>query len=343
MMPQRASDIFSLLVLLAFTVTGVSCSQDEPSAPDAQKYDIEKEYQRGPATVRLKIDHKEITIADRIQLVLQAVVDEDYEVELPKFGDKLEQFGIVDYRSRPPVLADDGRVSTEKTYVLEPFLSGDYKIPPMKIAFWKRAEKEPKRHEIETEELTVQVKSLLPEKAAELKIKDIAGPVELPRPKRAWGYVTAVGAVTLLAVVAVLWAWRRHRKGGAPVAPRIPAHELAYRELERVIAENLIDSGQVKMFYVRVSDVLRHYIENRFGLHAPERTTEEFLSELQMSDTLTPEHNRLLTAFLNHCDLVKFAELQPDTGQIQKTFDACRQFIMETQSEESTVPLAPAA
>ena len=35
------------------------------------------------------------------------------------------------------------------------------------------------------------------------------------------------------------------------------------------------DVDRSKEFYERISGILRHYIEDRFDLHAPERTTEE--------------------------------------------------------------------
>ena len=66
-------------------------------------------------------------------------------------------------------------------------------------------------------------------------------------------------------------------------------------------------------------------------MRAPEETTEEFLSALQQSDALRQHHKGLLKQFLQHCDLVKFAELEPSTEDIQGTFDACKNFIIETQ------------
>ena len=85
------------------------------------------------------------------------------------------------------------------------------------------------------------------------------------------------------------------------------------------------------MFYQRISGILRHYIENRFGLHAPEQTTEEFLTGLEAGYDFSGEHKLLLKTFLNHCDLVKFAEFQPNTEDIQKTFDSCKAFIRATE------------
>ena len=58
--------------------------------------------------------------------------------------------------------------------------------------------------------------------------------------------------------------------------------------------------------------MLRHYIEDRFGLRAPEQTTEEFLAELRQKHVFGERQKDLLRAFLEHCDLVKFAELQTE-------------------------------
>ena len=97
------------------------------------------------------------------------------------------------------------------------------------------------------------------------------------------------------------------------------------------MAENLPEQQRIKEFYSRISDILRHYIENRFGLHAPEQTTEEFLGALSVTRTLTPPQKELLKAFLKHCDLVKFAEHIPGDEDIQRTFDSCKHFILETR------------
>jgi len=331
------------VIVLASVSALLSCAGRKGIEPAEGRFEIEKRYERGPIKVELKVDRKEISIAERIRLVLQAEIGEDYQVQLPKFGEKLEQFGIVDYESPSPRLTNGGRVLTRRSYVLEPFLSGDYKIPPMKVTFWKKDEQEPKKHEIETEEVTIKVRSLLPQKAAELKIKDIAGPLELPKSPRGWLYALVVGGLAMVGAVVAVMLLLKHLKGAEDVVVKAPAHELAYRHLEALLAEKLLERGEVKLFYARISDVLRRYIENRFGLHAPERTTEEFLAELRERDVLRHEHKELLKEYLEHCDLVKFAELQPTNAQIQNTFDACKRFIAETQSEEAKVPMVSAA
>ena len=88
-----------------------------------------------------------------------------------------------------------------------------------------------------------------------------------------------------------------------------------------------------------ISNILRHYIEDRFDLRAPERTTEEFLIELQWSDDLGEPDKNDLGEFLTHCDLVKFAKHKPKTEQIQQTFDLVKNFIEKTKSDDRKVDI----
>ncbi|MHC5184367.1 MAG: hypothetical protein ACYSPI_08845, partial [Planctomycetota bacterium] len=85
-----------------------------------------------------------------------------------------------------------------------------------------------------------------------------------------------------------------------------------------IAAENLVEQGRIKEFYEKLSTCLRHYIENRFQLRAPEQTTEEFLEQLKTSDALRLEHKQQLQKFLEHSDLVKFARYEPNPEQINE-------------------------
>jgi hypothetical protein len=288
----------------------------------------------------MRLDNPTPSIADRITLEMEVIADEDHEVELPGFGEQLEQFGIVDFTSTQPELMDGGKIRQSRRYVLEPFLSGEYIIPAMTIHFHKADGSEDKVHELLTEELKVQVSSLLPEEAENLEIHEIAPPVDLPKPRPDWLWPLG-GGLAAVVLAAILMLVFKRRKSVEAAIPRLPAHEIAFSELERLVADDLPGQGKIKEFYQRISDILRHYIENRFGLHAPERTTEEFLVELGSGKSLEQSHQPLLQDFLQHCDLVKFAEHQPSTDDIQKTFDSCKNFILATQ--ESASPVAPAS
>lgn len=155
-------------------------------------------------------------------------------------------------------------------------------------------------------------------------IRDIKGLVPVPL---AWGWIALI--VVVLVLVGVIVWWSRRKKpvatGETPVQ-RTPA-ELALAALATLKEQNL----PVEVFYTRVSDIIRQFIEGQFGLHAPERTTEEFLVEAK----LPAESMTLLGAFLQECDLVKFARHRPGKEDRERAFGAAEKFVREGVGQAS--------
>lgn len=321
------------LLVLSFVLSFVSCKKDETADAPKEEKDtgIHEKCERGPATVTLDIDHKEINISERLKLAISVTVDEDYEIKMPGFGEKLEQFGIVDYHTTQPELLNGGRKKITRSYILEPFLSGNYTIPPMEVQFWKKGEEKTGLHKIETSEAEIKVKSLLPEDLKDVKLNEIKPPVAFPRSYVIWMWAGIAAAVICIVVVAIIIIKKRNKARVQSIEAQVLAHELAYEELKKLVAEDLPNKGRIKLFYHRLSGILRSYIENRFGLHAPEQTTEEFLADLETNQDFADPYKALLKTFLYHCDLVKFAEHQPQTEDVQKTFDSCKAFIEGTK------------
>lgn len=173
-------------------------------------------------------------------------------------------------------------------------------------------------------------------------IRDIKPPVEIPNP---WELVWWVlGAVAIVALLVAAWRYWRRRQTRAPLVIEIPAHERARRKLE--MALDLFD--QPKPFCTIVSDAVRLYLEERFGLRAPERTTDEFLTDLSRSDALTVLQKESLKEFLSACDLVKFAKYEPQRPELEALYQSALRLIEETepvevQSPQSTVQNSKAA
>lgn len=331
----------NLLFLLVCALAVLACDSTEKNiksdkgSENSQETGIHKTAERGPITVHLDIDKTELTIADRLNLTLTALIDEDYEVKLPGFGEKLEQFGIKDYHTSQPELTENNRTRISRSYVLEPFLSGEYTIPAMKISFQKKNTADAPLHEIETEALTVHVSSLLPENFEKMTLHDIRPPRSLPRSNTIWFWAGGLLLFFLGSGITGFLIIRKKNLGkDRTMIRKIPAHEQAFGELQALVAEDLVEKGKIKEFYQKISDILRRYIENRFNLRAPEQTTEEFLSQIRTKNDFDDAHKTLLKNFLTHCDLVKFARHQPETEDIQKTFDSCKAFILGTQQED---------
>lgn len=143
-----------------------------------------------------------------------------------------------------------------------------------------------------------------------------------------WLWVTAGGV--LAALLAVTFFYLRRRKTGRPfLAPPAP-HEIALRALREL--SGLMKEDRDLEFTRQASGILRVYIQDRFGLRAPHRSTEEFLLEARQSALLSEDHQRLLAKFLAQCDLVKFARRRVGMAEMQTLLLSARAFV------EGTVP-----
>lgn len=170
--------------------------------------------------------------------------------------------------------------------------------------------------------------------AAANELRDIKPPVEIAS-RWEWLWWTLAG-LALAAVLYGLWKWRQKRQAQIPVVPPVPAHLRAKQRLQ----EALVLIEQPKPFVIAVSDATRCYLEERFGFHAPERTTEEFLHELQRTDLLTRDQKDSLGEFLQGCDLVKFAKHEPREPELRELHGSALRLVEETQPQEVQSPTA---
>jgi hypothetical protein len=136
----------------------------------------------------------------------------------------------------------------------------------------------------------------------------------------------------LLVVLATglgVWLWWRKRRVETPPVPVTPPHVRAKHRLAGALSMLHDPRG----FCGLVSDTLRVYLEERFSIKAPERTTEEFLVELNETTILNLEQRARLAEFLERCDLVKFAKFEPAEDELRGLLDSAIKLIDETQYE----------
>jgi hypothetical protein len=328
---------FVFFVLLSCGVFFACAGCRKESAPKSQisEFEINKEYSRGPLTAYILVDKAKINIAQTVTLQLEASIEPGYDLEMPTVEKVLENFGIVDWDNLGDKLDDNNNIVKRYRYRLEPFLSGTYPIPAFTFEFYDVNSPEEKKYELTTEPIDIEVASLLGEQRAELKIADIEDVVKMPEKTSYW-WIWAL-CIVIIAAGVVTWFILRREKTKETIRIFKPAHEIAYNRLRALIDKKLIEAGKIKEFYEQISDILRHYIEHRFNLHAPERTTEEFLAELPATNVLSKADQERLAEFLTHCDLVKFAKYSPSNEQIQKTFDLVKNFIETTKSQEKKI------
>jgi hypothetical protein len=162
--------------------------------------------------------------------------------------------------------------------------------------------------------------------AAPLTFNDTVKPlIEIANP---WLWVYSIAAILLLAVLGwLLWRHWKSRKAALSAIPPVPPHVHARRMLEAALA--LL--SEPKPFSIAVSGAIRIYLEQRFDFHAPERTTEEFLYELQSTELLTVEQKQSLADFLANCDLIKFAKYEPTEVELRALHAAALRLVNETE------------
>lgn len=155
--------------------------------------------------------------------------------------------------------------------------------------------------------------------------------LRLLEPPAPWWLWPACAVAILGALILVWWLIRRHlarRSLRVDDGTAEQAQEDALAALERLFA--LIDAGQSRPYAIESSAIIRRYIELRFALAAPQRSTEEFLTEAQQSPKLSAEFQKLLGEFLACCDLLKFARTSADRPELEELHSSAVRFVKQT-------------
>jgi hypothetical protein len=161
-------------------------------------------------------------------------------------------------------------------------------------------------------------------------IRDIRAPGPDLRPL-AYG-LAALAAAALAALLAILWKRRRRLKGG--VAPSLPPDAVALSALDE-----LSDVGGIegRLFYFRLSAVLRRYLQERFGIPAPEMTTEELLAEMDHPE-IGRDHAASLARFFSDAAPITYAGRPAAKDRMQEDLDFARGFVRETAPLAEATP-----
>lgn len=287
----------------------------------------EYRYGRGPLIFVLGLSSTRISIAQDLKLTITARSKPGWQVRFPAIGTTLGQFAVAGRSSSGSTLTRAGYILRERSYVLQPFVSGQYAVPPLTVS----AGDGKSTIVLKSNKLTVNVESLIPKGTKPVPLlRRAVSPVSLPDtfPEIFAGSAILIAALsaTLIYLIGGVGRRRRERRGGVPPWVR------ALRELDRLVELDLPSRGRHKDFYHKISQLVRRYVEEMFDINAPDQTTEEFLFAVRDS-TLLGRHRRVLGEFLAHCDLVKFAPYLPVHDEVHRAVRSCRAFIDSSSSD----------
>jgi hypothetical protein len=149
---------------------------------------------------------------------------------------------------------------------------------------------------------------------------DIAPPVDYSLIPPWLVFVITFLILSLLGLVA-WWFVQRPKPELPPKAPR----EIALGELEQIRGE--IDRMSPYQFSIRVSDILRRYVTQQYGLPATRQTSIEFLTAAAKAPSFSADEKSLLEDFLNRCDLIKFARYEATTSDSELLLEEAIRFV----------------
>jgi hypothetical protein len=322
---RSAALVCAMCCMALFAGCGV-IRRTENAPPPQSANAIERRAERGPVKLFVRVWPRAPRLSDLVEMDVSVEAGPDVEIKPPAFGQAVGDFLIRDYSERPPKPGVGN--SRLFHYQLEPVHAGKHLIRSVSIEFVDKRPGSERRGEpalLETEPLEVNVTSELGNQAPSLaNLEPMLPPQAVPQ-NFSIGWLVALVLAGLVAVLVVTALLRRKRR---PVTVRKQtAEEIAQASLARLLGENLPGRGLVKEFYLRLTGIVRQYVEDTTGIRAPEQTTEEFLRDMRSHAAFPPERSFRLAEFLEAADLVKYAGQQPGAGQVDQAIARAYEFV----------------
>lgn len=289
--------------------------------------------------IAMEVDTTMIHLGDPVSVLLRVDHPAHWAVA---WADSLDvaPFEVLHYEVVPPsAVAGGDREMSAAALVLTSFELGELEIPPVEIAV---VGPDGTQRTLFTDPYRIGVESVGLDESGE--IREIKGPLSMVRN---WWLVVPW---LLLAAAVGAGALHMHRRMRArpaaevakPKAPPRPHHLVALEALDELERSSLLESGRVKRWHVRVSEIIRTYVEGQLGVPALEMTTREVVAGLRgaaLGGAITDTFH----TFLARCDLVKFAKLRPETDTSLELLDMARSLVSMTsglgqEAESDTQP-----
>lgn len=298
-----------------------------------------------PFKASVRADNTFIKIGEQFKLIFEAQAPAGYKFSFPQVPDTITKLEIID-RSKidTAVLQDKKLYAYREVLTVTCFDSGYYPIPP--FVFTYQQPDDTTHHNAETEALLITVQGIAVDTSK--NIRDIKMPLKVPLSfAELLPYILILlGIIGLIVLIIYLLKKFKKKETTRPavVVPKRPPHEIALEELKKLENERLWQQGLIKQYHSRLTDIIRTYIEHRFGIIAMEMTTGEIMQSvrhLNFDSSSTEKLSRMLTL----ADMAKFAKVQPLPGENEMSMQQSYEFINATKEikKEATEPQSQTA
>lgn len=286
-------------------------------------------------TATLSPDSNKILIGDFLGIKLSAKFPKSTVVQLPPFKDSIGSLEIISTEKKDTATVGDEMIVSQR-YTVSAYDSGVYTVAPQTIYYTQNGVTD----SVITEEFLVEV-ATIPVDTTQ-NFKPIKAPLEVKRDWREYLIYIVIALLLIGLSIVIWWLFKKYYKPkqATPtnIIPHKVAHVWALKELQKLEQEKLWQKEEAKVYYSRLTDIFRKYLEYRFGLQALESTTDEIDLMLQR-DEVKEEAKNEMVAMLRLADLVKFAKMQPLPEQSKNALHTTREFVKATAwKEENNIP-----
>lgn len=283
--------------------------------------------------VTAKLDRSTIRIGDQVKLHLTVFQQKKEQVVFPVLADTLSSKVQVLTSSKTDTIIDkndQNNITVTKSYLITSFDGGQYTIAPFKFIKGKDT--------LKTDELHLDVASVKVDTTK--SIYDIKQPLTVSYSFWDWlrdnWHVIVFTLIAVALIGGVIYYFYKRAKNKPVVEvpkPVIPIHTLALNKLNVLRDKKLWQQGEVKEYYIELTDVIREYLEKRYLIKTQEKTTDEIFKSLSNAD-IEAESKKMLFELLRNADLVKFAKGNPVALENEQSMVNAVDLVKKTQKTE---------
>lgn len=284
-------------------------------------------------TVSSQLDSASIQIGEQARLRLSVAQPTNLQVSIPILSDTITKgIEIVEMVKADTISLSDSRIQVNYDYLITSFDSGFYFIPSYTYAAAGDT--------LQTAPLGLSVTTVTvnPETDDVKAIKPIMDAPFYWSELFTWvGYfLLAFLVVSLIIFVLLKYVFKKKVPFITETPqPVIPPHIVALEKLEEIKVQKIWQCGDIKVFYTQVTDVLRVYLEGRFGINAMELTSDEIMALVKKEPGLN-EVRAALKDLLTLADLVKFAKMVPLENENEASLLIAFDVVEKTKPIEET-------